>query len=151
MDKGLETMTEPLAWSHKVRHSRGIASIKAGLQKEKGERDPLQEEYMTDSSVCNVINTRCDNNITHTDSESEQHYEDHVDTRAFFGYSWDIIAQPLEELVRQLEHQGYKAQWVSENIVNLTPPEGGSGGTELSAGAIGQVRCRRGYMAKGMK
>ena len=50
-----------------------------------------------------------------------------VDVDAFFGYRWHLELKPLEQKVAELEDEGYVADWLSDDIVNLlSPPEGGS-------------------------
>ena len=48
-----------------------------------------------------------------------------VDKSAFPSGHWDIVDKMLEELVAELESQGHTVDWLTEDTVNLIPPEGG--------------------------
>lgn len=127
LEKGLERMTEPMNWTHKVRHSKEL------LDSDVDDVSNTQGEYITSStedieaielvakfplaSIADRVH-RADGKVDAMDL-----LRFHILCRRFSHY-WEIRAKPLEELVTELESQGYAPDWLTGDIVNLIPPEG---------------------------
>lgn len=165
LDVGLEQMNDASNWNHKVRHSRGIASIKANVDNVNNTR----REYITLSTQecwdLEMVKMQLVEVVMQGKRQVEvdkdlglkkarawlverrgeqlepygvfelQMYEDGatlllcdatVDKASFPSGQWDIVAKTLQEVVTDLESQGYTADWLTEHIVCFIPPGGGS-------------------------
>jgi len=164
LERGLEQMTEASHWSHKVRHSRGIASIKCDVDNVKDTRSEIitlsTQEYwdleMIKMRLVEVVmqgkrQVQLDKGLGFKrvrawlvggwGTQLEPYgvlelrmYEDGgavllcdatVDKSTFPSRHWNVITKTLEELVAELESRGYTVDWLTVDIVNLIPPEGG--------------------------
>lgn len=103
LEKGLEKMDKPMYWSNKVRHSR----------------DLLSDDIVANTSSDGPISPPSDNESTEITLNTHQPSEP--------KYERSIVPYSIEEVVKQLEDNGYTVQWLSEegNVAFLIPPRNG--------------------------
>jgi len=140
LEIGLERMDKPMHWNHKVRHSKGIASIKASVddvnnthsESITSSTEPEDRKILKALARLTMLERKVleqyGSLMRIEDGEKVFYFCDKVNLPSFFGYQWDSVDKTLEELVTEQEAQGYTTDWLTGNIVRFIPPKGRGNG-----------------------